>query len=99
MRKPLIIEPDAEADLLGAYEWYEARQRGLGLDLLLCVEATLEAVHARPKSFPRVRKSARRALVRRFPYLVLFVDRSEAIVVVGFFHTAQSSARWSRRLR
>jgi len=99
MTRSLIIEPDAEADLLSAFEWYEERRAGLGLDFMLCIEATLGSIVERPKSFPRIRRSARRALVRRFPYLVLFVDRKDAVVVVGFFHTAQSRLPWARRLR
>ena len=99
MIKPLIIEPEAEDDLRSAYDWYESRRAGLGDDFILCVEAALEVVRERPKSFPRVRKSARRILVNRFPYLILFVDRREAVVVVGVFHTNQNPRRWTKRLR
>lgn len=99
MSKPLIIEPEAEDDLRSAYDWYENRRAGLGEDFILCVEAAMEVARERPKSFPRVRRIARRILVNRFPYLILFVNRREAVVVVGIFHTSQNPRRWKRRLR
>ena len=82
-----------------AYDWYEGRRPGLGDDLILCVEAALEVIRERPKAFRRVRRNARRILVNRFPYLILYVDRKEAVVVVGVFHTSQSPRRWAGRLQ
>jgi hypothetical protein len=67
MSRPLIVEPEAEADLAEAYAWYERQKPGLGSDLLLCVEAAFGAIAQRPRSFPKVTLSARRALIRRFP--------------------------------
>jgi hypothetical protein len=66
MNKPLVIEPEAEADIAAAHRWYEQRREGLGDDFLLCVEAALHAIAERPKSFPRIHKSARRVLMHRF---------------------------------
>lgn len=43
MNDRLILRPEAESDLAGAFEWYEERRRGLGESLLLSIEATLLA--------------------------------------------------------
>lgn len=37
----LIIRPEAEDELLEAIDWYEARNPGLGSDLLRCVDACI----------------------------------------------------------
>lgn len=99
MGKPLIIEPEAEADLQQAWLWYELQRRGLGDDFSLCIEATLIAISERPASFPQVHRRARRALVHRFPYLILFRNLPEAVIVLGVFHTARNPKLWKRRAR
>jgi hypothetical protein len=37
--------------------------------------------------------------MKRFPYLVLFVDLDDVIVVVGVFHTARDPKTIARRAR
>jgi toxin ParE1/3/4 len=99
MNKHVIIEPEAEADIAQAHDWYEQRREGLGEDFLLCIEAALHVIAERPKSFPLIRKTARRVLIHRFPYAVLFVDRQEYIAVVGVFHSSRNPKTWKKRLR
>ena len=99
MSKRVIVEPEAEADLAEAYAWYDEQRAGLGDDFLLCIEAAIEAIGERPKSFPIVQSQTRRALVRRFPYLVLFVELPDLITVVGIFHASRDPQRWTPRMR
>jgi toxin ParE1/3/4 len=95
----LLIEPEAEAELAKAFDWYEAQRPGLGQDFILCIEAALDAVRVRPETFPVILKSTRRALVRRFPYLILFTVNADLVDVVGVFHTSQNPSRWRKRAR
>lgn len=37
MTRRLLVEPEAEEELQAAAEWYDAKERGLGLELLLQV--------------------------------------------------------------
>ena len=99
MSKPVVLEPEAEADLAEAYGWYDSQRAGLGADLLLSIEAALGPLGDRPESFPLIHGRTRRALVRRFPYLVLFVELTDVVSVVGIFHTSQDPKRWADRLR
>jgi len=99
MSTPIVIEPEAERDLTGAWDWYELARRGLGDDFLLCFEAICATIAERPRSFPRVARDARRALMNRFPYLVLFVEFPDRISVIGVFHTARNPKLWRKRAR
>lgn len=38
MSRRLIIRPEAEADLSEAFEWYETRVPGLGLEFVRAIE-------------------------------------------------------------
>jgi plasmid stabilization system protein ParE len=92
------IRPEAAADLNEAYSWYERQREGLGADFLLCVEETLQKVRRNPEVYPRVRNSARRASIRRFPYGLFYVVEEEVVVVIGVFHAHRDPRCWSDRV-
>lgn len=93
----LIIRPEAEADLLQAIDWYEGRGPGLGADLLRCVDACLERIRRHPEAYPLVHRSTRMAIVRRFPYLVLYRSLEDSISVIAIFHANRNPMIWRQR--
>lgn len=52
MKYNLIIRPEAEEDLVGAFSWYEDKRQGLGYDFLLQVEAGLKYIERLPEAHP-----------------------------------------------
>jgi len=64
----LLIHPEASADIREEAEYYEARQRGLGLAFLQ--EIDIESIIAMPKAFPVRRKNIRVFILPRFPFSV-----------------------------
>lgn len=95
----LIIRTDAETDIALGYEWYEEQQQGLGAAFAEEISSTIAAIQSQPLRFPRVSRTLRRALVRRFPYGVFFLVRSDAIVVVAVIHLARNPQRAHGRAR
>jgi plasmid stabilization system protein ParE len=93
----IIIRPEAESELADAYGWYEEQRSGLGEELLLSIEATLEAIRENPEQFPVVHQDVRRALIRRFPYGVFYLVEKEAVVVLAIFHARRDPKRWQSR--
>ena len=69
---PLALSPAAEDDLHDAAAWYDAQQPGLGDEFLRSVEASFTRVQQLPSSFPADESGVHSALLRRFPYAVLF---------------------------
>lgn len=90
----LIIRPEAEAEITEAFVWYEERVTGLGSDFLLNVDASLQAIRRNPYHFPLVYKKLRRALVRRFPYQIIFILEENRIVVLAVFHGKRNPKSW-----
>jgi plasmid stabilization system protein ParE len=84
--RQLRLRSDAEAEAASAVDWYEAEQPGLGAQFLIELDATLGLVESDPLAYERVVGSARRALVRRFPYAVYFTCDDEAIEVFAILH-------------
>ncbi|MFT3907414.1 MAG: hypothetical protein QM718_14050 [Steroidobacteraceae bacterium] len=85
----LIVGADAEADLAQAYMWYEEQRRGLGREFLEEASRCLQSIEQRPLSFARVDDLVRRAILHRFPYVLLFAVSDEHISVIAAFHMAR----------
>ena len=94
----LIVRPEAEDEMADAFDWYEERVPGLGSDFLLCVDAVFNAIVRNPLQFPRIHRIARRALTRRFPYEVFFVEDDERVVILSVFHAKRNPKRWQERI-
>lgn len=97
MIRRLIVRPEAEAEMADAFDWYEDHVPGLGSDFLLCLDAVLNAILRSPQQYPRVHKIVRRALMRRFPYEVFFVENNECIIVLSVFHAKRQPKHWRER--
>ena len=100
MAANLIIAPEAEQDLDDGYAWYEAKRVGLGDEFLTAVDACIQAVTRTPLMHSLFHENYRRALVRRFPYVIFYeyVDDTDTVTVYCVFHTSQDPNKWRQRL-
>jgi len=97
MSLPVIIRPEAEADLAEARDWYAGRREGLVDAFELCVEEVLERIGRMPELPPELHRGVRRSLVRRFPYAVYYRAEEDRVVVIAVMHTRRDPNRWRSR--
>lgn len=95
--RPVLVQPAAAADIEEAFLWYEGQRVGLGLEFRSELEATIDRVAANPQLYQVVHRNTRRALLRRFPYGVLYRAYPEAIIVVAVMHGRRAPKRWQSR--
>jgi toxin ParE1/3/4 len=95
----IVLGPAAEAELEEAMAWYDARREGLGLLLVLAVNATLTRISEAPQACTLVGPSGqfRRALVGRFPYQVIFEIRQDHVHVLAVAHLRRQPGYWTSR--
>lgn len=98
------LEPEAEQELAAAYEWYESKLDGLGEELLSEVDSAIERISRSPGVFPLVHGPARaqhvrRALLRRFPLTVVFIEAGDAVRVLAFAHQRRRPGYWRQRFK
>jgi plasmid stabilization system protein ParE len=93
----LIYQPEADADVARAFDWYERQRTGLGSELLDELTAAEGLVLENPLAFRTVRRDVRRILLRRFPYQLLYRIDDDVIVVVACFHGRRSPVRLLKR--
>ena len=97
MTLPFALSPAAEDDLHGATAWYDAQQPGLGDTFLRSTEACLARIRRLSRSFRVVEGEVRSALLRRFPYRVLFRIEEKRIEVIAVWHGHRDPKGWQAR--
>ncbi len=98
MAVELIFASEVEQDIGEAYAWYELRRPGLGEDFLSCLDASIQSLCRNPEHSAKVFQEFRRAIVRRFPYMVFFEHDHDRITIYGVFHTARDPEKWRQQL-
>jgi plasmid stabilization system protein ParE len=95
----VIFTPTARAELIDAQDWYENEVPGLGRRFRTAVDTVVQSMSSNPRQFPVVYKGIRRALLRRFPYALMFViETDETLTVIACFHGSRNPARWQHRV-
>ena len=96
--RSFVLKPEAELEFHDAYDWYEFQRSGLGEEFARAVHACLALVCRHPRIFPAAVDEFRRALVRRFPYELIYEITPHEIVVYAVFNCSRNPERWQRRL-
>lgn len=101
--KPVRFEVQAKREFVEAVAWYEANQPGLADRFLDELERQLTKIRQHPLSFPILRDvprelEVRRALLKRFPYGLMFVDLETEIQILALAHNRRQPGYWLNRL-
>jgi plasmid stabilization system protein ParE len=93
----VIFRPEAEEDLRQAFNWYKEQRKGLGIEFLQSIDASISSIQHNPEAYPFVYKNIHRTLVRRFPYGIFYIVDKEVISIIACFHFRQSPKHWQSR--
>lgn len=97
--KPVIIHPEAEAEIETAADYLEASRARYGEKFRAEVATALRQVGATPAVFSEFDGGpARRYLLNRFRYSVFFVELDDAVHVVSVAHQSRQPGYWLDRL-
>jgi toxin ParE1/3/4 len=75
----------ARADVELAFEWYEKQRRGLGFELLDCIEIATKQILVFPEAYQLSYKNFRRCVTRRFPFSLFYTIEEDVIVIHSVF--------------
>ena len=93
----VLFTAAARADLEDALKWYEARAPETAPQFREAVRAVVARIAENPRQFPSSTHQTRRALLRRFPYIVIFRAARDTAYVVAVFHTSRDPMAWRQR--
>ena len=97
MAYQLTVSDRAAFEIGEAYEWYQKQRPGLGLEFLEALDVQFQAIIQSPQLYAQTHRRVRRALLRRFPYGVLYASKGEIISVIAVVRTSRSQRRWPRQ--
>jgi hypothetical protein len=80
--KPCVFHPEAGEELKQAVDYYAAIRPELGDQLNSEIARLVREVGENPRRFPRFRLPARRALSRRFPYSVVYLEQPDRVWIL-----------------
>ncbi len=73
MTLPVLFLDEARAEFDAAADWYEAQKPGLGKKFIRNVQDVFDNIAALPRMHQIIYQAVRRAVVKKFPYTVLYV--------------------------
>lgn len=97
------VEPLAQAEFEEAAAWYEGEREGLGLEFIGEIERSLARI-ARQPEFATAAVAVldggvvRREFVKRFPYVVYFVETATTRRVISIRRGSSHPRRWRSRV-
>lgn len=90
MKYELEIKEEAVFDIKEAYLYYEEQRKGLGNRFLDTLDSHMERVQKNPQHYQVKRKPYREALIKDFPYLIIYEIENTKVIVYAVFNTWQN---------
>lgn len=94
----VVLEREAEQEMLDSAAYYESQQAGLGAAFLDAVDEAADKIGRQPKWWGYYARPVRSIRLKRFPYRLLYVVQPERVYVVAVMHLHRQPGYWQRRL-
>lgn len=97
---PLLrVLPAARDDLDSAFAWYHAQDPHLLSRFQVALDTAYDRVAEKPALYAFVLEPVRRALLRKFPYAIYYVNDGPDVTVIAVLHHKRDPRIWKRRVR
>lgn len=96
--QPVEFHPEALAELERAKAWYSTQRLGLGESFFQEITTAISRIRETPNTWPEYQRGTRRFLVHRFPFAVIYGQRSTGLLVVAVMHLKRRPGYWKERL-
>ena len=83
----LKLHPKAEEDLIDALNYYHDIDEQLESKFLKYVEFTFDKIKKFTHLYPYEKQTVQKVTVEKFPYIVLYEQYKDMIMILAIFHT------------
>jgi plasmid stabilization system protein ParE len=94
---PVILRPEADADVQAAHDDLEQVRLGLGVRFVARVRELLARIESQPQMYGVVWQDVRAARVKKFRYLVSYVAFTDRVEVLAVLHGSRDASAWQSR--
>ena len=93
----LIIKAEAKEEIIDAYNWYEDKQTELGERFINTIDEYFNSISLYPQQYHIEFNNMRKAVVKEFPFIIIFEIENNDVVVYAVFHTKQNPDKLKRK--
>lgn len=84
------LHPKTEEDLINALNYYYEIDEKIEAKFLKCLDSTSDKILKFTNLYPYENKVVQKVLVEKFPYIVLYEQHEETIMILAIFHTKRN---------
>jgi plasmid stabilization system protein ParE len=93
----ILFHPEAQAEYDDAVAWYQSRSARASARFRAEVERVLGLIQSYPEMYPPYDDDHRFAVLRRFPYSLVYQVQPGQVYVVAVAHSSRSAGYWQGR--
>jgi plasmid stabilization system protein ParE len=93
-----IIKENASMDVIEIVDWYDIKQLGLGDRFYKDLLNEFEKIKQNPKLYSFYNKDFKRAILKHFPYLIIFKVTENEIVIYSIIYGGRNPRLINRRI-
>ncbi len=94
-----VIHPEADAEFAEAVRYYGSIEPALGVRFYREIERLIRNVCKQPNRFLSFHPPAQRALTRKFPSAVVYLEQPDRVWILAVMHGKRRPGYWKSRLR
>ena len=98
MTKPVLLTPEATADVREAHSALQATRAGLSDRFTSQLAEVLARLEATPELYGVLWQDVRAARLRRLRYLVYYVVHADRVEVLAVLHGSRDTSTWKSRV-
>ena len=92
------LHPKAEEDLYEALEYYSQIDTKLKEKFIYYLDLTFEKILKFPNLYQYETKTAQKILMDKFPYIVIYEQYQDIIMILAIFHTSRNPINLKDRI-
>ena len=93
----VAFHPEAQAEYQDALAWYQTRSLRAAARFEAEVERMLGTIGSTPDLFPRYDDEHRFAVLRRYPFSLVYQVQPDRVYIIAVAHSSRSADYWQGR--
>ena len=93
------LHPEAEEDLKRALDYYGNIDNKLEEKFIAFLDETFQQILKFPTLYPYETQTAQKILMKKFPYIILYEQYQNIIMILAIFHTKRDPETLKARLK
>jgi plasmid stabilization system protein ParE len=98
MSLPVIMRPDAEADVVEIFGDLDFIRPGLGKRFIARLREVLERIEWMPEIYGNIWNDVRATKLPKFRYIVYYVILTDRVEILAILHSTRDASVWKSRV-